>query len=820
FEAQVVRGPNVKALKWDDEELSYAELNRRANRLAHVLRSEGVTHETPIGVFLQPSIDLIVVLLAVNKAGGTYIPMDPTHPISRLEFMIQESEVLLVVTHRATGRMLPEERTREFNLDTNSARLARAPDDNLPVSGNGDSRLYIRYTSGSTGRPKGIELTSRAISRLVINTKHVPVVPGDRVSQLSNPSFDVFAFEMWIALLNGAQLVGVSRNLPLRPAEFATFIAKEHLSVMVLTTAMFNFVARECPDAFTPLKALVVGGEALVPKWIRKVLENNPPAALVNGYGPTEAAVFSTFHLIQEVLEGANSIPIGRPFNGSTIHILNDNLEPVAVGERGELFIGGPGVARGYFNHPKRTAEKFIDDPFRKGGKLYRSGDMGRWLPNGVVDFVGRCDNQVKIRSFRVELGDIESILREDKLVSDAAVLALDEDGTDSKRLVAYIEPKDTSLHADRSLAIDAVSALRCRLAKSLPPYMIPTAYALLEKMPFSNNRKIDRQGLVNVELLKMNKTAGYVAPANETEKFIAELWAELLDLERVSTEADWIQLGGTSLLAANQLLCIHEKIDANISAHQFYANATVKQLARQVDEMRGGQKVDVSEFSRVDLHREAHLDRQVKPDPKAPPYRWCSPNQVLVTGATGFLAAWVVRDLLLKTGATVYCLVRAGGASEAMSRLRQNMQHYRVWDNAFASRIVAVPGDLTKRELGMPRQDYIELAGKIDTIFHSAAHVNYIEPYAWHKAANVHGTIEMIRFAFRSKIKALHHLSTISIFGPNGLFDGVQDIYEDTDIDASARLLHLDMGYSQSKWVAEKLLSQAQERGLPVSLY
>ncbi len=820
FESQVVRYPHRPALKWGDDQITYAALNRRANQLAHALRERGVGHETPVGVFMRSSIDLIVALLAVNKAGGTYIPMDLTQPDSRLQFMVEEVSAPLVLTHDAAGRSFASPSTRVLNIDAHALELARAPAHNTRAIATGESRLYIRYTSGSTGRPKGIEVLNRGITRLM-HTKHMPVDYRSRVSQVTNPSFDVFAHEVWTALLNGALLIGVSRDMMLDPSALAEFIKRERLTTMLITTAVFNHVSRVRPDAFAPLEAVVVGGEALVPRWIKRVLDHGAPRTIINGYGPTETSAFATFHVITEVTDDAASIPIGRPFNGSTIHILDDELRPVPVGERGEIYIGGTGVARGYVNRPELTAQKFIDDPFTPGERLYRSGDLGRWLPSGVVDFIGRADNQVKIRSFRVELGDIEAVLQDDPLVAEVVVLALD-DVTDSKRLVAYIVPKDAALGRPARCrdAVAEISSLRRRLHSALPPYMHPSAYAVLERMPLTNNRKVDRKRLAAQELLAMDDVGAYVAPATETERFIAALWAELLGVERVSIEADWGELGGTSLLAAQQLLRIQERFDTNVFTHLFFENATVKRLARQVDELLAGSEIDTEEISHVDLNKEAHLDPRVQPDPHAPAYKWRAPDQVLVTGATGFLAPWIVRDLLDKTDATVYCLVRAADADAGMKRLRDNMRHYGVWKDSYAARVIAVPGDLATKGLGIPRQDYIELAGKIDTIFHSAAHVNYVEPYSWHKPTNVDGTVEMIRFAFHSRIKTFHHLSTISLFGPNGLLQDVKDVYEDTDIGPSAEYLHLDMGYSQSKWVSEQIIFEAQRRGLPVNLY
>ncbi|MCA9719707.1 MAG: amino acid adenylation domain-containing protein, partial [Myxococcales bacterium] len=704
--------------------------------------------------------------------------------------------------------------------DAAALAIDAAPACDLAPVARGDSRVYVMYTSGTTGRPKGIEVLHRGIARLVCNPNYMQLDASDRVAQVANPAFDAFTFEMWAALLNGAQLVGVSRETLLDPAALADFIETRELTVMLLTTALFHFVARERPEAFAPLRTLLVGGEALAPRWARRVLERGAPGRLVNAYGPTESTVAATCHVVTEVPEDATSVPIGVPVANTEIHVLDARMRPVPVGREGEIYIGGDGLARGYLGRPELSRERFVPSPFAPGQTLYRTGDLGRWRDDGAIEFSGRVDAQVKIRGFRIELAGVEAAIRRDDAVAEVIVLARD-DAAGHKQLVAYIVPEDRRLCAPerRAAARRALASLRARLSAELPECMIPSAGALLEALPLTPNRKLDRARLPEATPMTEDEEARDAAPATESEREIAALWSELLGIPTPSTAANWTACGGNSLLAAQLLLRVHERLGVKVPAYMFYEQPTIAQLAEHVDLLRGGDELDVSDVSMVDLVGESRLDPALRPsDPR--PYEWRAPTRVLVTGATGFLGAWVVRDLLRAGVEELHCLVRAADADAGLARVRENMRRYGVWEDGFAARLFAVPGDLTERDLGVPRQDYERLAARVDTIYHSAAHVSYVEPYSWHKPANVVGTTEIIRFAFTGPTKALHHVSTISVFGPNGFFDQVADVYEDTEILSSAALLHLDMGYSQSKWVAEALVFEAQARGLPLNVY
>ena len=440
FEDQVAAQPDAPAVMYGENRLTYAELNHRVNQLAHHLRSLGVGRESRVGICLERSPDMIVAVMGVAKAGGAYVPLDADYPKERITFMISDTGPQALITQEKFRERLPEGLADIISLDRDEQLLAQCPLENpAPVTGSEDL-AYVMYTSGSTGIPKGVCVPWRGIGRLVLNTDYVRLGRADRIAQVSNFSFDAATFEIWGTLLNGGQLIGIPKDVMLSPPDFAGALASSRITVMFLTSALFNQMAREYPEAFQTVRTLLVGGEALEPKWVRRVLDAGAPQRLLNAYGPTETTTFAVCHLIQTVPSAATNVPIGRPISNTTVYILNKYGQPVPAGVPGELYIGGPGVARGYWNRDELTAERFVSNPFGAdtNGLLYRTGDLCRYLADGSIEFVSRLDNQVKIRGYRIEPGEIEACLSQHPEVKDAVVLAR-EDTPGDRRLVAYI---------------------------------------------------------------------------------------------------------------------------------------------------------------------------------------------------------------------------------------------------------------------------------------------------------------------------------------------------------------------------------------------
>jgi amino acid adenylation domain-containing protein len=443
FDRQAEQSPDALAVAWDGQVLTYDDVRRCANRLARCLQRRGVGPGDLVAICVARSPAFIVALLAIAKAGAAYVPIDPAYPDSRIRLMLDDCEAAVLITESRWLDRLPESRASVLCLDRDAAEIARESDDAPQSDARGDSLAYVMYTSGSTGQPKGVCVPQRAVSRLVLGADYVRIGPDDRVAQAANASFDAATFEIWGPLLNGARVVGVEKDIALSSREFAEHLRREGITILFLTTALFNQLATEAPRAFHGLRCLLFGGSAVDPNPVRQVLRHGRPGSLLHVYGPTETTTFATWFPVQDVPPGAVTLPIGKPIANTECFVLDGHLQPVPVNVPGELYIGGPGVARGYLRRPLLTAERFVRHPFSDdpGARVYRTGDLVRFRHDGNIEFLGRADHQVKIRGFRVELGEIESALTQHPDVKEAAVVALPDRHGD-RRLVAYVVPQ------------------------------------------------------------------------------------------------------------------------------------------------------------------------------------------------------------------------------------------------------------------------------------------------------------------------------------------------------------------------------------------
>jgi len=449
FEEQVERTPNAVAVVYGNQQLTYTQLNCRANQLAHYLRSLGVGGDVLVGICVERSVSMVVGLLGILKAGGAYVPLDPEYPTERLTLILEDAQVKVLLTTDKLADTIPLQEASVICYNHFSAQIALQSEENPTAQVTSDHLAYVIYTSGSTGKPKGVSVTHRGVIRLVMNTNYINIEPQDVIAQASNYAFDAATFEIWGALLQGAQLLGVSKQLALSPTDFAALIREQRISVLFLTTALFNQIAQAVPDAFNSLRYLLFGGEAVDPKWVQQVLKNGGPQRLLHVYGPTENTTFTSWYWVQDVPKDATTIPIGRPIANTIVYILDSDLQPVPVGVPGELHIGGAGLARGYLNARELTQQKFIPNPFnhsntQQNSKLYKTGDLARYLPDGNIEYLSRIDNQVKIRGFRIELGEIEAVLNQHPLVQESVVVTRTNTSGDQS-LVAYLVPGSKS---------------------------------------------------------------------------------------------------------------------------------------------------------------------------------------------------------------------------------------------------------------------------------------------------------------------------------------------------------------------------------------
>jgi amino acid adenylation domain-containing protein len=540
FEEQVRRSPEAVALVHGEQELTYRNLNEQANRLAHRLRELGVEPEARVAIILERSAHLVVAQLAVLKCGAAYVPIAPSFPAERQVFITTDCAARAVITTR--NATLPEAGAR-LRVEIDDLSQFNTATDNLNLPSHGEMTAYVMYTSGSTGHPKGVMIPHRGIARLVLNCGYANFNPSDRVAFAANPAFDASTMEVWAPLLNGGRIVIIDRETFLDPDKLAQKIEQHGITTLFLTTAVFNQYAQAIPEALARLRYLLCGGERNDPASFARVLEQAGPRHLIHCYGPTETTTFAITHEVTEAPEGAKSIPLGRPIANTQIYILDANRQPAPIGVAGEIYIGGSGVALGYLNRPELTDECFLPNPFspEPEARMYKTGDLGRWLPNGLIEFLGRNDFQVKIRGFRVELGEIESTLEAYPEVREAVVLTR-EDGEGGQRLIAYY----TGEEAD-------VEALRAHLSSRLPDYMTPAVYVHLESLPLTENGKLNRRALPAPEE-QAYLTRGYEPPVGEIETRLAGIWADLLGVERVGRRDNFFELGGHSLLAVRLL--------------------------------------------------------------------------------------------------------------------------------------------------------------------------------------------------------------------------------------------------------------------------
>ncbi len=580
FEEQVEQTPNAIAVVYEDESLTYRELNERANQLAHYLQSLGVGTEVLVGICVErwsktlpkASLEMIVGILAILKAGGAYVPFDPAYPQERLAYMLNDSQVSILLTQEQLRAQIPETNAQVVCLDTDwEPVISKYSQENTTSNASSHNLAYVIYTSGSTGKPKGITVTHQAVNRLVCNTDYVKLTANHRVAQASNAAFDAATFEIWGALLNGARLVGITKEVLLSPPQLATQLQEQQIDFLFVTTALFNQLVSQVPGIFKSLQTVLFGGEAVEPNWVRTVL-HQPPKRLLHVYGPTENTTFSSWYLVQEVPEGATNLPIGQPIANTQIYILDRHLQPVPIGVPGELCIGGDGLARGYLNRPDLTEEKFIPNSIAEAQltsskKLYKTGDLGRYLPDGNIEFIGRIDNQVKIRGFRIELAEIEVVLTQHPQVGDAIVIAR-EDKPGIKSLAAYVISEGKQLTS---------SELRSFLKEKLPDYMIPASFTVLEAFPITPNGKVDRRALPVPS--EFNDSTGFVSPRTHAEKILVKIWQDVLRLKQVCIHDNFFELGGDSIIGI-QIIARANQAGLKLTPKQLFQHQTIAELA------------------------------------------------------------------------------------------------------------------------------------------------------------------------------------------------------------------------------------------------
>ncbi|MEH1935807.1 MAG: amino acid adenylation domain-containing protein [Nostoc sp.] len=1224
FEAQVERSPDSVAAIFAEQQITYCELNARANQLARHLQALGVGPDVLVGICVERSLEMIVALLAILKAGGAYIPLDPAYPQQRLSLMLSDSQVSVLLTQQHLLAQLPKHQAHIVCLDRDWQDIATQSQDNLDISINPDNLAYVIYTSGSTGKPKGVQIMHcSVVNFLHFMGQHLELTEQDILLSVTTLSFDIAVLEIFLPITLGARVVMISREETMDGTELIAKLTNG-ATVMQATPATWQLLLEAGWQGSKHLKILC-GGEAL-PRKLAQQLQQRC-ATLWNVYGPTETTIWSATY---KVISEDGHILIGRPIANTQFYILDSQLQPVPVGVSGELYIGGAGLARGYLNRPDLTDAQFIPNPFKKAEgnndlRLYKTGDLVRYLPDGNIEYLSRIDHQVKIRGFRIELGEIEAVLSQHPSVKTGVVIDR-EDVPGQKRLVAYVVQNQQDENAQELLAdwqtehlsqwqtlydqtykqtteeqnqvfntigwnssytgmpipaeemrewvdhtverilslqpsqvleigcgtglllckiishcskywgtdfapealrqiqqlqmsgqdwpqltllqrpadnfediqtdafntviinsvvqyfpsIDylvqvlagAVNAvkpggfifvgdvrslplleayhasvalyqassalstvqlqervqqrlnqeeelvihpafftalrqhfpkighvqiqvkrgqyhneltkfrydvilhvgtntdntvdipwldwqkqeltlssvrhlllatqpeillirnvpnarvikevktvellnnpdglktvgelrshleqlpqkgidpeelwnlsqdlpylldiiwsdssvldcyevvfkhcqtqrvdvfseaiafqdpvhtkpwnyyanqplqskftrklaleLRRFLEQKLPEYMIPTAFVCLEKLPLTPNGKLDRRALPAPDQSRSTLKVALITPRTPTEEQMLDIWAKILGIDHMGIRDNFFELGGNSLLAAQLMMSVRETFHVELPVRCIFEQQTIEGLSQIVEKVR--QEGTASLNTVVNLKAEAVLDPNIYPQGVLA-NDISQPEHIFLTGATGFLGAFLIHELLQQTQAKIYCLVRANNESEGFKRLQETLEKYLIWDASQSSRIIPIPGDLALPRLGLSVEQFAKLAEQIDVIYHSGAQVNFAKPYSVIKAANVLGTQEILRLACQHQLKPVHYISTMAVFGAMACLNGLNILYEDDDIDNSEPYLSQEIGYTQSKWVAEKLVWIAKSRGIPVTV-
>ena len=817
---------NAIAVESGDFLVTFSNLHHKAVRLAQLIQDHHVLDEEPIGILAPRGINHIVAQAAIVYAGGSCVPLDVDQPDSHLEMLLHNLRATLILTdtyhsHRLHNlKHIVLDHTFEHNAERSSEL------NKFQVSRNGPrSRTHIMHTSGSTGQPKAVQILGRGVLNLVFN-EFDSVHRGHRLGHNCNVSFDVSIWEIWSSLLQGATIVVFERNVVLDPMVFAKQLRMDHIDVMWQTTSLLATVVRACPQAYATVDTLLTGGEAINLQTIRSIAANGPPRRLFNVYGPTECSVFTSFHQVtgEDIYRG--HIPIGRPLSNYELFVVDEALQPVARGEVGELLVGGAGVSAGYFGNPKKTKEVFISmrdlliDRKSSTNLVYRTGDLVRMNTRGEIEYLGRRDNEVKIRGQRIDMDSIESFLLQTKLVSATAALKVESDKLKTGAiLLACVVPESGSIET---------RSIRQAFTQLAPNLMVPHIH-VVESIVLSGSGKIDRKELARqyldqFELARTTRSSGRGELVNDVETCLQDIWHDVLGLpvKGFKSSDDFFSLGGTSLQAAGLVSKIQQSFKIGIRVAALFENPTLREMCNLVHRIRN-EDVPSDVADKENWVKDSQLGRGLTPAAGKPPnWQDKSEGRIFLTGATGFIGAFLLADLLrLPEVSAIACLVQAMDEDTAMIRITDTLQKYGLSpSSAEISKLLPLPGDLALSDFGLGWKRYDFYSAWASVVFHLGARVNFIEPYSTHRAANVLGTLNVIHFCNKNRLKGLHYTSSISAYGPTGLVTGAAYLPEDERPAAHLAALSYDTGYAQSQYVAEMVVWNAIENGLPINIY
>nr|WP_136667780.1 non-ribosomal peptide synthetase [Flavobacterium sp. H122] len=816
FEEQVNNSPEAIAVVFEDTHLTYNELNNKANQLGHYLIEQGIREGSLISICVERSLEMIIGILGVLKAGAAFIPVDPEYPNDRIAYMLDDSDATLVLSTSTSRKKIETKPDLHIvELDTDWNTINEKEKINPQIERKGKNLAYIIYTSGSTGKPKGVMIEHSGLVNLFISlSKEIGFGSNSSIFSLATFSFDMSYVELFLPLMVGGKFFIIKKDIVQDGFKLIEKIDQYRPTHLEATPSGWQLLVN-CGWKNKEDIKILIGGEALNEKIKAELTKTGK---IWNLYGPTETTIWSTIKRI-----GSDDvISVGKPLANTKIYILEKegcHLRPIGVS--GEICIGGAGLARGYLNLPTLTTEKFIPNPFidETNSRLYRTGDLGRWLDDGNIEYIGRIDEQVKIRGYRIELGEIESVLLQSNLVSQAVIVVKGQE--DSKHLAAYVVPNEKF---NRSEIIKFLN-------NRLPQYMIPMIVEL-EKLPLTPNGKIDRRSLPDMNNLV---SYDYVAPRNELEEKLAKTWEELLNIERVGVNDNFFELGGHSLLATRLVSAI-QKQGYSISLQDVFNASTLSDLAIYLDSsvLSFEEKINIllgesegilsgkiiSEGSHTDIVKEQnnHYENYINDAFESIDIEKTNDyNHILLLGATGYLGMHLLHDLLQKEEQQITVVVRPEKSQSANIRMENMYQYYFEQSLApYLKKLHILEGDVTNECFGLTEEIYLKLQNEVDVILNSAAYTKHYGDKIIFDKVNVRLIQHMIDFVKNQSYKAhIHHVSTMGIIGmPSEKKD---DVFSEFDIDKGQLL---DTVYQKSKLKAEVLLNEARADGLSVSIY
>lgn len=803
FEQQVKSTPHNIAVIYEDESLTYEMLNQRANQLARHLQQQGVSSNDAVALITQKNIDTVVGIYAILKTGGHYIPIDPSYPDSRINYILEDSQPKAVLTDDVTQSVFSSYKNV---MNLNTADYEHYAVDNLNVSIKNDQVLYSIYTSGTTGNPKGVLIANSNVINLVYAYQDLyGLSENDIILQFASLSFDQSVWDIFTSTLLGSTVCLVPERAFGDPNALTTYMQNHKVTVATLTP---SFIKELVPEALPELKVLESGAEEaqidVLSQWC-------PTTKVFNTYGPTEATVNAATYQLNGQENGV--VPIGKPIPNTQAYILDDSNNLMGLHMPGELCIAGPGVALGYLNQPELTKKSFIANPFGSDF-IYKTGDLTQWRSDGNIEYLGRIDKQVKIRGHRVELGEIESKIRQIDKVSDVAVITK-QVINEEHAVCAYVVTKEDI----RS------EAIRSELNDKLPHYMIPTYIMEIDNIPVTVNGKLDKKALPKVTVTTKN----YIAPRNNLEEMVVDAFKETLQLSKVSVNDNFFDIGGDSLKAIKIVSTISKHYNIGIKDVFEYQNAEkiaeVLSSRKQISLKEKLQYIKEQPTTRIEyksvidtekienykqtvINRYSHLAR-----PEV-----LSTRNILLTGSTGYLGIHLLRELLTRTHDQVTLIIRPSQQKSIEDRLKHLWQFYFNEDLAesFIEKLIFIKGDIEKPLFNLSQADYDTLADNIDLIINSAANVNHFAKFENSKATNVTGVINLIEFAKYHKKKEIHHMSTVSV-ASGGIAETSHAAFTEEDLDIGQTPHNV---YIQTKFNAEKILLDQRENDLDINIY